>query len=272
VQRRLRLRVLGPVTLLRPHPDGSASTVHIRRTASLQLLVYLAIHRDGAANDELKEALWPDVANSAATRRLATNLSELRRVLQDAAGGTVLQRTTSPPDGGNTRYQLDRDLIQVDLWQLHDLLNTATTAAGSTGRATLLHDAAALDRGALAQGLPGEWLDIDRETTARHLVDVYVHLADLETDDHAALRLLRRATEVAPHNEPLYRAVMRRHAAANDPNGVRSVLATAMARLAELGTAPDDETLNLAAGLCADLETATGNTAETTTSPGQGPR
>jgi hypothetical protein len=62
-------RVLGSPALL--YPDGTP--VDSLREAALELLVYLAVHRDGAALDDIKEALYPDATIHRATQRLATD-------------------------------------------------------------------------------------------------------------------------------------------------------------------------------------------------------
>ncbi|GAB3848958.1 BTAD domain-containing putative transcriptional regulator [Dactylosporangium cerinum] len=247
--RRLLIGVIGPVQVLLPRPDGTFTAVQVRRTASVHLLVLLAVHRDGITGNDLKEALWPDVPTSSARQRFATSLSELRRALQDAAGVDVVRRTAESSAGGG-RYWLDPDRVQVDLWQFHDLLDAAALRTNDpAGRDQLLRDAVGLHRGDLADRLPDgpstTWLPVHRERTARHLVDCYLHLAGLEPDPDLALQLLRRAIGLAPHTEQLYRAAMARQAATGDYDGVRRSMAALTEHLAELRTEPEPATEQL---------------------------
>ncbi|MFD0584907.1 AfsR/SARP family transcriptional regulator [Dactylosporangium darangshiense] len=143
--RRLQIRVLGEPQVLCPHPDGIDSPVQIRRSAGRQLLVLLALHRDGVAADVLKEAIWPDVPSSTAHRRFLTTMSELGRVLHDAAGQPVLRHDDPAASLGPARYRLDPAAAQVDIWQLQDVLVAAVTCADPAARQGLLREAAALD-------------------------------------------------------------------------------------------------------------------------------
>jgi DNA-binding SARP family transcriptional activator len=113
----------------------------------------------------------------------------------------------------------------------------------------LLHQAADCDTGELGAGLEAEWLNPHRDATTRHLIDTYTHLADTEPDHRAALALLRQAIRIAPHNEPLHQAIMRRQNAAGDAAGVQRTLSTLTQRLAELHTEPSSDTRRLAATL-----------------------
>jgi len=251
--RRLHLRLLGPPAVFVRDTDGAVQPVRIRRSAGLLITVYLAVHRQGADSDELKEALWPDVPNSAAIGRLSTTLSDLRTALHRAAGAPVLLHTLDPARTGHAYYWLEPARIQVDLWQLHDLLDTAATLVGRD-RLEVLRRAAALPfvqcPAELAEGRTSEWLMPAREATARHLVDLYHELA-AACDPPEALDLLHRAIGVAPHTESLYQALMRRLAETGDHDAVRSAYLTLTDRLAELHRHPSADTKHLATTLIA---------------------
>ncbi|MET7396281.1 BTAD domain-containing putative transcriptional regulator [Dactylosporangium sp. NPDC005572] len=240
--RRLQIHVLGTVQVRCPRPDGDASPVHIRRTGSVELLAYLAVQRRMTTAGTLKHDLLPGIGDSIARRRLATNMSELRSTLRTATGQDVLRREPDPTGG---RYWLDPDRVHVDLWHCQDLLDTADTTPDPNHRHRLLHEAADLDGGELCHPLTGHWLDAARDTMSRHWIDLYTHLADLEPDHRAAIGLLRRALRIAPHNENLYRAAMRRYAAAGDDLSIHRLYATATECLAELHTTPDSATRQL---------------------------
>nr|BFE56438.1 hypothetical protein GCM10020063_009640 [Dactylosporangium thailandense] len=243
--RRLLIRVLGEVTVLRPHPDGSHSPVSIRRSAGQQILVLLALHRDGLTDSELRQALWPDVPSSAAQRRYATTMSELRRTLHTAAGRPVLVQDPADPVRRRHPHRLDPAAVQVDIWRLQGLLDTAATTDDPTYRRLLLAAAAGVSGGELAAGWTYAWLLEDRERLVRHLLDVATHLADSEPDHHAALRLLHQALQLAPTNEHLHQRVLQRHAAAGDHDGLRRAAATLTEHLTAHSLQPEPATVTL---------------------------
>ena len=239
--RHLSVGVLGPVRV--ECADGDAvSPVTVRRTAGVHLLVLLAVHRDGATGDDLAAALWPDLPTRPA-RRFATTLSELRQELQQATGADVVERTNVLT--GGSRYRLEPAAVDVDLWRFHDLLDTAASAATPAARRALLRQAADLDRGELAEGLTAAWLGPAREATARHRIDILTYLAAAEPDHGTALALLHRALRVAPGNEAIVRAVLRRHAAAGDLEGVRRAYTTLLDQRSADDAAPEPATARL---------------------------
>ncbi|MFF5234971.1 hypothetical protein [Dactylosporangium sp. NPDC000521] len=239
--RRLSVGVLGPVRV--ECADGDAvSPVSVRRSAGMHLLVLLAVHRDGATGDDLAAALWPDLPTRPA-RRFATTLSELRQQLQQATGADVVERSNVLT--GGSRYRLDPAAVDVDLWRFHDLLDTAASVATPAERRALLRQAADLDRGELAEGLTAAWLQPVREATARHRIDILTYLAGAEPDHGTALALLHRALRVAPGNEAIVRAVLRRHAAAGDLEGVHRAYTTLLDQRPADDDAPEPATAQL---------------------------
>ncbi|GAA3260891.1 hypothetical protein ACFO1B_55410 [Dactylosporangium siamense] len=241
--RRLRVTIFGPVRVESITAEGAGTVVPLRRTASLHLLLFLAVHRGGATNDDLATAIWPDQPVHIAARRLATSLWELRQALQHATGVDVVRRDVVL--GGGTRHRIDPAHVEVDLWQFHDLLDAAGSAAARTERRALLRQAADLERGELAEGLTGEWLAPAREATVRHCIDALTYLAEAEADHGTALTLLHRAARLAPDNEAVQRAVLRRHASADDLDGVRRVYNALRDRCAARSDLPEPATVQL---------------------------
>jgi two-component SAPR family response regulator len=254
--RRLLVRVLGEPVVLVPHPDGSYSSVHIRRSAGQQILVLLAVHRDGLSGADLKEALWPDVAGHAAHRSFLTTVSELRRTLRAAARQPVLlqRQQTGTIDGA--WYRLDPDAVQVDVWRLQVLLDAADATTDPIHRHEILNAAAGLylreRSGELAQGWDHEWLAPAREHVARHQIDLHVHLADLEPDHVTAIHLLRRALRGSPTNAAVHARLLHRHAAISDIDGLRRAVATLTEHLAADQLAADPETMRVIDALLAN--------------------
>lgn len=189
--RRLRLRVLGEPTLLL---DGEPVT--IRRSAALQILVFLATnHPTGAHTSQLADAIWPGVPRRSLTGRLYTTLSDLRTAIRDASGLHVIEHT-------DDRYRLNPAHLDVDLWHLQAAIHHAATAVTHTTAAWQ----AVLDAypTALAAGRTWPWLDPIRETTRRYVIDACAALADAEPDPQRGLAVLQAGLRIDPYNADLH--------------------------------------------------------------------
>ena len=128
-------RVLGSPALL--YPDGTP--VDSLREAALELLVYLAVHRDGAALDDIKEALYPDATIHRATQRLATDVANLRNRVRHISAPTGDRADPVINTGG--RYHLNSDLVDVDWWTVHDLATSAKHSEDREERMRFLREA-----------------------------------------------------------------------------------------------------------------------------------
>ena len=142
------VRVLGSPALL--YPDGTR--VDSLREAALELLVYLAVHRDGAALDDIKEALYPDATIHRATQRLATDVANLRNRIRHILGPAGDRADPVINTGG--RYHLNADLVDVDWWTVHDLATSAKHSEDRDERMRFLREAIEAYHGVLADGAP----------------------------------------------------------------------------------------------------------------------
>ncbi|ROO60364.1 LysM domain-containing protein [Micromonospora sp. Llam0] len=248
-------RVLGEPAIL--GTDGKP--VRGLRSKSLELFVYLAVHRSGAALDDIMEALWPDVTVSRAGDRLSTCVANLRSTIR-----SIAQADTEPADDApkiepviNTggHYHLDPTLLQVDWWTVQDAYARVATASDDHARLTHLHTAIAAAKGGLADGSDYEWIDTDREHARRHLVKIYAHAAGLQadTDPAAALTLYDTARALDPLSDELTRRAMRTAARLGDAPGVRERLRLLRRELDDAGIDIDPDTEELATSLLRDL-------------------
>jgi DNA-binding SARP family transcriptional activator len=250
----VRVRVLGQPAIL----DGDGQPVSGLRAKSLELLVYLAVHRRGAALSDIMEALWPEASTRRAPQRLSTCAANLRGVIRRVAAAQA-----APADGGtpaelqpvvNTggRYHLNPDMLDVDWWRVLDAYAQIAPAAEESAK--LHHLRAAVDaggNGVLADGLDYEWIDTDREHVRRYLVRTYAHAGDLtvNSDPDEARRLAAAAADLDPLSEELARRAMRAAAQADDPAAVRRRLETIRRNLSRAGISLDPETAQLAVTL-----------------------
>lgn len=115
------------------------------RKAALELIAYLALKKDGAARDELLEALWPDEDPRRSEQRFWQASTEARKLLH---GGLRRKRD---------RYLLDRKHVDVDLDELERLLGEAEKAPAIAGRRELLERALALIRDEPLAGIDTAW-------------------------------------------------------------------------------------------------------------------
>lgn len=242
-----RLRVLGT-----PRIEDITEPGRDLRSKARELAVYLACHPDGASTREIGEYLEPDARLSQADQRVHTNASNLRHVLA-RAGSADAKNTYVIKSAG--RYRLDPATVQIDIWQLRDLLRQGGIATGEQRR-TLLTQACDLYTAPLADGQDYEWITPHRETVRRWGTEAHLMLADdlLDTDPQAASSLLDKAIGLDRYNESLYRKAMHARHALHDADGIRTLLRALTKALADLDAEPEEETTALATKLRNSLE------------------
>ncbi|WP_426502917.1 hypothetical protein ACPPVO_35475 [Dactylosporangium sp. McL0621] len=252
----VRIRVLGEPVVL--DPDGRPITG--MRQHARELLVYLAVHRDGANLTDIMEVLWPTATLSRAAQRLSTDTADLRRRIREAAGQprrtpgrgpTAGKPTIEPVVNTSSRYHLNPDVVDIDLWRLDDALRTAAAATDPHIRLQQLHVAAGIPAEALAAGQGYDWIDQHREHTRRQQIRARVRLADLlaAADPPATAELLENAADLDPGHEALARRAMRALAATGGTAAIAARLERLRAALAAIGERPTSDTIALAADL-----------------------
>lgn len=240
----VRVQLLGEPAIL----DRDGNPVPGLRLHARELLVYLAVHRSGANLSDIMEAFWPNATVRRASQRLSTEAADLRRHIRQAAGDKAIQ----PIVNTGSRYHLNPDLIDVDVWRFVDTLRQAATAADPSTKATLLRHAIEADsRGPLARGHDYDWIDQPREKLRRYAIQVRLELADLLAADQprAASDLVQEAATLDPINEALAQRAMRALAGIGDTDGVRAVLQGLRESLEAIDEEPADETVTLASDL-----------------------
>jgi len=242
-----RLCVLGP-----PRIEDTTKPGKPLRAKALELGVFLACHPDGMGTREIGEYLEPDAKVDQSDQRVHTNASNLRHVLGRAGTAEAKDNYVIKAAG---RYRLDPATVAVDVWQLRDLLRTATIATGERRR-TLLTQACELYTAPLAEGQDYEWITPHREAVRRWGTEAHLLLAEdlLDVNPQAASTLLDKAIGLDRYNEALYRKAMHARHALGDADGIRTLLRALTKSLADLDAEPEEETITLAAELRARLE------------------
>ncbi|MEU4660224.1 hypothetical protein AB0F83_00545 [Micromonospora chalcea] len=210
----VQLRVLGRPALL-----IDSKEVAIRRSAALQILVFLAVHPDGATTTRLVQALWPGLPAHTVTGRLYTTLSDLRSTIRATSADQVVVHTED-------RYHLD-PRTYVDLWRLQAAAHhSATTNAPGSWQAAM--DAYTGD---LAAGHTWPWIDPPREAARRLVLDAHTNAAAAQTDPHERLRLLQAAIRIDPYNQQLHQLAADQLNALGDSAAAADLLHTHRQRL-----------------------------------------
>jgi DNA-binding SARP family transcriptional activator len=200
------LRLIGPVVV-----DGAARP--FRRSAALELVVYLSLHRRPVAYTEWPVALWPERAVSLATAH--STASDARRALgRSAAGNWHL-----PHEGRHLKLA---ESVTTDVEQF--------TALVSTDDPSAVVEAMRLVRGPLFGGLRrADWAVFDGTQSAFEnlVVGSVLRTADLLTARHLgadASWVVRRALVVCPYDERLYRALLRATASQGNRIALRATM------------------------------------------------
>lgn len=210
----VEIAVLGPIEIL-------GCSAAFCRPAARDLVLYLALHRDGATHARWSLALWPDRPVSPAT--IHSTASDARRALGvDRFGHARL------PRGRHLRLSAD---VTTDVERFSRL--------ASMGDADSACRALELVRGPLLSGLRrADWTVLDG--TQAELESLVVHTAlraacSLVTAGLAdrATWALRRALVVSPYDERLYRALLEATAAQGNRMALSSTMAELMTRAGE---------------------------------------
>jgi DNA-binding SARP family transcriptional activator len=240
---RVMIRMLGRVAVL---DKAGHPTPGLRQHAG-GLLAYLVVHRPGADKNDIMEALWPDASVRRAAERLSTEVGNLRRCIRQAAQNQDVQPVVNT--GG--RYHLNPDVVDVDVWRLHDALRQATTATDPAQRVQALQAGVSIYTGSMADRHDYHWLEPVREQLRRNVIRAHLHLADLvsaENPRHAA-DLTAAAARLDLASEELAQLAMEASSRIGHTGAVAAQLRQLRSALRDIDEEPSSETLTLAAQL-----------------------
>lgn len=241
----LQLRLLGVPAVRWPDAEHDVTTAIQPRLR--ELVVFLAVHPEGTTRDALVNALWPANTSDKTNNALNTALSRLRNAIAKATGGTI----TDIAIVGGGRYRLNPDLIEVDYWHLDRAVTARRTASTAQDRIDAYREVINLYTGPLADGIESEWLEPVREAVRRDVIDAAAALAHAlrDVDPEQTLELLELARAFDPHNELLYRDIMRLQGRLGRLEAIPRTLALLTSKLAEIDDKPSPEATWLAANL-----------------------
>ncbi|QFZ24236.1 transcriptional regulator [Saccharothrix syringae] len=242
----LRIRVLGPP---RVWWRGGTTGGEREITAAFQprvreLLVFLALHHDGASREALIAALWAASPPEKTTSAMNSGLTRLRRAVAAATEG-ALSDVVLTSEG---RYRLDPDLVEVDYWCFAAAVAARRAATTEQQRVEAYRRVVAGYSGPLADGLSTEWIETAREAIRRDAIDAVAALARalVDHDPRQTLDLLEVARAFDPHNELIYRDIMRLQDRLGQLDAIPRTVALLTTRLAEIDDRPTPQTIELA--------------------------
>lgn len=242
------LSILGPCALSwQPDDSGPQDLTTVLARKHRLLLIFLALHPEGATRDALREALWPTARGSKPLNAFYATLSQIRSKLTDVADDKAAEIIELRGD----RVVLRPDLIAVDYWELLDAEHALHIATDDTARHAALSRIAATYRGELAEGISELWLDGPREAAHRSAVNALAALAATyrKTDPPRRLQILEHARLLDQYNEDIYRDIMRTQAELGLTDSISRTLALLTTALAEIGDQPEASTVTLAHAL-----------------------
>jgi DNA-binding SARP family transcriptional activator len=228
-----RISLLGPLTI-----TGGSKPGRRLRSATRDLLGYLALHPAGAQRDQIIDALWPDQTPEQGRSRLWRGAADARTHL----GDEILARDSD-------RYQLNRTQISVDLDELEQLRTAIERAEAPERSLPLLERALGLFSGQPLSGSDFPWAESEQRRLSaiqRELLE-RAGLARLATGDVAgALANAESGLGHEPYNEKLARLAMEAEGAL----GLRGAIINRYEQLTELlgqqlGLQPHRETRQL---------------------------
>lgn len=247
----LRVTVLGQPRIWWRTAPGSADGDAVDReiTAAFQprlreLLVFLALHPDGASREALIAALWATSPPERTTNALNTSLSRLRRAIAAATGDALMDVVLV--DGG--RYRLSPALAEVDYHHFAAAVTARRAATTDPERLDAYQHIVDSYTGPLADGLSTEWIETAREAIRRDAIDAVAALARamIEHDPQQTLDLLEIARAFDPHNELIYRDIMRVQERLGQFDAIPRTLTLLTTRLAEIDDRPTHQAVDLA--------------------------
>ncbi|MFB9729760.1 BTAD domain-containing putative transcriptional regulator [Haloechinothrix salitolerans] len=254
------------------HPEPGATGDAHEITGTLQprtkeLLVLLALHPDGATRETLVSALWGQDPPARPTNALHTALSRMRSALATATNGTV----TDIVSASNGRYRLDPASVRSDYWRFAHAVAARRAASTDQARVEAYREMVNSYGGPLAEGMSNEWIEPAREAIRRDAIDAVAALARalVDSDPQQTLDLLEVARAFDPHNELLYRDIMRLQERLGQLDAIPRTLTLLTTRLAEVDATPTPQARGLAARLEQRHE---GNSADDASAQAQGER
>jgi DNA-binding SARP family transcriptional activator len=214
------------------------------RRRGREILAFLALHPEGATQEQLLAGLFPDDDPKAALDKLRRDIFNIRDVMRRA---TQLQEQKFLEFTAE-RYRLNPDLIDTDVWEVERAFGEIRVASGAERLAPLQHVLRTYG-GELLENAPYEWVNPGlRENYARRVVDAgqqLSHALESSGDVDGAIDAAERTLSADRDDEELYRRLIKLQLAVGQRDAARRILRELEAHLAEIDAEPAEETVRL---------------------------
>lgn len=215
------------------------------RRRGREILAFLVLHPEGATQEQLLAALFPDDEPRAALDRLRRDIQNVRDVLRRAsqlAEPKFLEFTAQ-------RYRLDAGLIDSDVWEVERALRAVRRQRADEERLAPLRQVVTAYGGQLLENAPYEWVDPGvRENYVRRVVDAGKELARaLEDigDTEGAIDVAERTVAADRDDEELYQHLIQLQLKSGRRDAARRTFRELEAHLSSIDAEPAEETVRL---------------------------
>ena len=232
-----RLQLFGPPRLwIEGRPLGASAW---RSQRAFQILVYLALHPDGATREELVELFWPGRRGRSAKQNFHPTLSYVRSALPRAKVAPIARE--------GEIYRLDRGYpLTCDAWEMERALTDGKRAREEGERRAALGRAAEIAGAPYLQGFYGDWAVELQGRMRDRLEKLHLELGELSArraEFEVAIEHFRRASELDEFRESTRLVLMEALVRAGNRPAALAEYEKLKARLrAELGVEPLPET------------------------------
>ncbi len=248
------IRVLGGMKVCAT--DGSPIELATRKTEMLFATLVVA-GRKGVSRETLCELLWPDRAEAQARGSLRQALTALRHSTRNS----ILEHLRIETVGNPVRLSVDD--AQVDIRTFERLSQSSDESA--LAAAAQLYEGDVL-AGISFSGPIEDWLYSYRQALRLQALSICKRLSEHASSAHssqACERLARILLLTDPIAEEAHRSLIRLHLAGGRANAARQQFEVCRsALLRELGTDPEDETMQLMRPAWPPAETATSESSQ----------
>jgi len=215
------------------------------RRRGREILAFLALHPEGATQEQMLAGLFPDDDPKTVLDKLRRDIFNIRDVMRRATqlrDPKFLEFTAE-------RYRLNSDLIDTDVWEVERAFSELRAGGNGSERVASLHRVLATYGGQLLENAPYEWVDQGlRENYARRVVDAGQQLSRALEDSgdiDSAIDVAERTLVADRDDEELYRRLIKLQLAAGRRDAARRILRELEAHLAEIDAEPEDQTVRL---------------------------
>lgn len=229
------------------------------RYVGTEAMILLVVKGHPLTLEVAVDLIAPDSTNAGDSERWSQGVRDTRRVLRQLTGIEDADFIPYTRAGG---YQLDRDLIDADLWQIEAAIKAGRNNQDSEECRAILEQATRDLRGEPLDGANYAWSEDLKEHIRRRGLEALMMLANLHnkaSNHEAVLSVVEQALTVDPYSEDLYRRIILAHIAMGREDAARETFKVVQAMTRHhFDGEPDEQTRALISSLKPGRSRATG--------------